>query len=100
MASSAFVIPRKRPGVCSSVMTSSSLAMISIGALTAGNARYRDWAGRLERHTASPGAVETMTRATLGYDVRPLLSELNISTLVVHRRDDPRCGRRARALPR
>ena len=30
-----------------------------------------------------------MTRAAFGYDVRPLLSELSIPTLVVHRRDDP-----------
>ena len=46
------------------------------GPSMAGNMRYREWAGRLERHTASPGDVETMTRAAFGYDVRPLLSEL------------------------
>ena len=55
----------------------------------AGNVRYREWAGRLERHTASPGGVETMTRAAFGYDVRALLSKLNVPTLVVHRHDDP-----------
>jgi pimeloyl-ACP methyl ester carboxylesterase/DNA-binding CsgD family transcriptional regulator len=59
------------------------------GPSMAGNPRYREWAGRLERHTASPGDMETMTRATFSYDVRPLLSELSIPTLVVHRRDDP-----------
>jgi pimeloyl-ACP methyl ester carboxylesterase/DNA-binding CsgD family transcriptional regulator len=59
------------------------------GPSMAGNVRYREWAGRLERHTASPGDVETMTRAAFGYDVRPLLPELSIPTLVVHRCDDP-----------
>jgi DNA-binding CsgD family transcriptional regulator len=59
------------------------------GPTMAGNVRYREWAGRLERHTASPGGVETMTRAAFGYDVRPLLSDLTVPTLVVHRRDDP-----------
>jgi pimeloyl-ACP methyl ester carboxylesterase/DNA-binding CsgD family transcriptional regulator len=59
------------------------------GPSMAGNVRYREWAGRLERHTASPGGVEAMTRAAFGYDARPLLSELIVPTLVVHRRDDP-----------
>ena len=59
------------------------------GPSMAGNARYREWAGRLERHTASPGDVETMTRAALRYDVRSLLPQLDVPTLVIHRHDDP-----------
>jgi pimeloyl-ACP methyl ester carboxylesterase/DNA-binding CsgD family transcriptional regulator len=59
------------------------------GPSMAGNARYREWAARLERHTAGPGGVEAMTRAAFGYDVRPLLGKLTVPTLVVHRRDDP-----------
>jgi pimeloyl-ACP methyl ester carboxylesterase/DNA-binding CsgD family transcriptional regulator len=59
------------------------------GPSMAGNVRYREWAARLERHTASPGDVETMTRAAFRYDVRSLLPHLAVPTLVVHRRDDP-----------
>lgn len=59
------------------------------GPSMAGNVRYREWAARLERHTASPGDVETMARAGFRYDVRSLLPHLAVPTLVVHRRDDP-----------
>jgi DNA-binding CsgD family transcriptional regulator len=59
------------------------------GPSMAGNVRYREWAARLERHTASPGDVETMTRAAFRYDVRSLLPDVAVPTLVVHRRDDP-----------
>jgi pimeloyl-ACP methyl ester carboxylesterase/DNA-binding CsgD family transcriptional regulator len=54
-----------------------------------GNVRYREWAARLERHTSSPGGVAMTLRAAFGYDVRPLLSEIRVPTLVVHRRGDP-----------
>lgn len=58
------------------------------GPTMAGNARYRAWAARLERHTISPGGFADTVRAALGYDVRPLLASIRAPTLVLHRRDD------------
>jgi pimeloyl-ACP methyl ester carboxylesterase/DNA-binding CsgD family transcriptional regulator len=59
------------------------------GPSMAGNVRYRDWAARLERHTSSPGGVAMTLRAAFGYDVRPLLPDIPVPTLVIHRRGDP-----------
>jgi pimeloyl-ACP methyl ester carboxylesterase/DNA-binding CsgD family transcriptional regulator len=59
------------------------------GASMAGNTRYREWAGRLERHTSSPAGVALTIRASLHYDVRALLPDVRVPTLVVHRRNDP-----------
>jgi pimeloyl-ACP methyl ester carboxylesterase/DNA-binding CsgD family transcriptional regulator len=58
------------------------------GPTMSGDARYRAWAARLERHTISPGDVAAVVRASLSYDLRPLLSSINAPTLVLHRRDD------------
>jgi pimeloyl-ACP methyl ester carboxylesterase/DNA-binding CsgD family transcriptional regulator len=52
------------------------------------NARYRDWAARMERHTCSPGSVEALARWAAAVDVRPLLASLRVPTLVIHRRGD------------
>ena len=52
------------------------------------NARYREWAARMERHTCSPGSVEALARWAAAVDVRPLLASLRVPTLVMHRRDD------------
>jgi pimeloyl-ACP methyl ester carboxylesterase/DNA-binding CsgD family transcriptional regulator len=52
------------------------------------NARYRDWAARMERHTCSPGSVEALARWAATVDVRPLLAGLRVPALVIHRRDD------------
>lgn len=54
----------------------------------AGDVRYRRWAGRLERHTLSPGGLAMTLRALLRYDIRPLLPRITAPTLVVHRRAD------------
>jgi hypothetical protein len=35
------------------------------------NARYRDWAARVERHTRSPGAAGALGRWAATIDVRP-----------------------------
>jgi pimeloyl-ACP methyl ester carboxylesterase/DNA-binding CsgD family transcriptional regulator len=58
------------------------------GLTMAGDARYRAWAARLERHTVSPGGFAETVRASLDYDVRPLLGSIRAPTLVLHRRDD------------
>ena len=52
------------------------------------SARYREWAARVERNTASPGAVAAMLRWAARLDVRPLLDRLRAPTLVLHRADD------------
>lgn len=52
------------------------------------NARYRDWAARMERHTCSPGAVEALCRWAATIDVRPMLAGLQVPTLVIHRQGD------------
>jgi pimeloyl-ACP methyl ester carboxylesterase len=54
----------------------------------AGDERLREWLARLERLSASPGGMATLTR-TLGHvDVRHLLGGLRVPTLVLHRRGD------------
>ena len=61
----------------------------------------RAWFGRLERLSASPGAMRTMSRAFSGTDVRPLLARIRVPTLVLHRTGDtfidPRHSRYAAA---
>ena len=52
------------------------------------NARYRDWAARMERHTCSAGAVGALCRWAATIDVRPLLAGLRVPALVIHRRGD------------
>lgn len=52
------------------------------------NPQYRAWAARLERHTISPGDFAEVARASLFYDLRPLLPSINAPTLVLHRRGD------------
>src|SRR5215203_5152257 len=58
------------------------------GPTMAGDARYRAWAARLERHTVPPAGFTETVRASLDYDVRPLLELIRAPTLVLHRRDD------------
>jgi pimeloyl-ACP methyl ester carboxylesterase/DNA-binding CsgD family transcriptional regulator len=52
------------------------------------NARYRDWAGRMERHTCSPGSIDALCKWAATVDVRPLLADLRVPTLVIHRQGD------------
>jgi pimeloyl-ACP methyl ester carboxylesterase/DNA-binding CsgD family transcriptional regulator len=58
------------------------------GPTMSGNPRYRAWAARLERHTISPGDFAEAARASLFYDLRPLLSSISAPTLILHRRGD------------
>lgn len=50
--------------------------------------RYQEWAARMERHTCSPGSVETLCRWAAAIDVRPLLGGLHMPVLVIHRQGD------------
>lgn len=51
--------------------------------------RMRAWLGRLERLSASPGAMRTLTSNFEQVDVRHLLATIRVPTLVVHRVGDP-----------
>ncbi|MGH2793858.1 MAG: adenylate/guanylate cyclase domain-containing protein [Actinomycetota bacterium] len=44
--------------------------------------------GRYERSAASPGMVRALMRLNLDIDVRPILSTINVPTLVLHREED------------
>ncbi|MGH2795170.1 MAG: adenylate/guanylate cyclase domain-containing protein, partial [Actinomycetota bacterium] len=44
--------------------------------------------GRYERSAASPGMVRALMRLNLDIDVRPILSTINVPTLVLHREGD------------
>lgn len=52
------------------------------------DARYREFAARLERHSAAPGMVAAALRRGADFDVRPSLASLTVPALVMHRSDD------------
>lgn len=54
----------------------------------ADNAVFREWAARMERNTCSPGMIAAMCRAVANFDVRDLLGEISVPTLVLHRSED------------
>ena len=54
----------------------------------AGDERLREWLARLQRLSASPGGMAALTRMLGDVDVRGLLGELRVPTLVLHRRGD------------
>lgn len=49
--------------------------------------RLRDWAGRYERQTASPGTARAMRRLLFAIDVRSALPLISSPTLIIHRAD-------------
>lgn len=51
--------------------------------------RMRDWLGRLERASLSHGALARMLAYQDGVDARPLLADIAVPTLALHRTDDP-----------
>jgi class 3 adenylate cyclase len=54
----------------------------------AGDERLREWLARLQRLSASPGGMETLSRTLGEVDVRDLLGGIRVPTLVLHRRGD------------
>jgi pimeloyl-ACP methyl ester carboxylesterase len=54
----------------------------------AGDERYREWFARYLRAAASPGAVRDLMRANTTLDLRPILHEITIPTLLLHRTDE------------
>ena len=55
---------------------------------------FRDWAGRLERYSCSPGAVPMALRRMGENDVREVLPLINVPTVVIRRRDHAWIDRR------
>jgi len=53
-----------------------------------GDDRFREWLGRGERLASSPDYAAERTRARYEQDVRSLLADLRVPTVVIHRRDD------------
>ncbi|HYI35524.1 MAG TPA: adenylate/guanylate cyclase domain-containing protein, partial [Thermoleophilaceae bacterium] len=54
----------------------------------AGDPEFAEWAGRMERYSASPGTIRRMFDAIAETDVRDVLPAISVPTLVMHRRDD------------
>ncbi|HEU4978319.1 MAG TPA: alpha/beta fold hydrolase [Solirubrobacteraceae bacterium] len=54
----------------------------------AGDPRMRAWLGRLERLSSSPGAMRTLFANIGAQDVRGILAELRVPTLILHRSGD------------
>jgi len=50
--------------------------------------RMRAWYSRLERLSASPGTMRLMSETFREVDIRPLLPDLDVPTLIVHRSGD------------
>ena len=49
---------------------------------------FIEWAGRMERYSASPGTIRTIMEAIGETDVRHVLPSIRVPTLIMHRRDD------------
>jgi class 3 adenylate cyclase len=49
---------------------------------------FLEYFGRLERASASPGAIVALTRANFEIDARPVLPTIHLPTLILHRRGD------------
>jgi pimeloyl-ACP methyl ester carboxylesterase len=52
------------------------------------NKAFVQWFGRLERASASPGAIQALFRADYENDARHLLPSIRVPTLILHRKDD------------
>ncbi len=49
---------------------------------------FREWAGKMERYSASPGTIRKIMAAVGHTDVRHVLPTIRVPTLIMHRRDD------------
>jgi class 3 adenylate cyclase len=57
----------------------------------AGDARAREWWGRVLMNAATPGAAESFMRMAFDIDVRDVVSAIRVPTLVIHRAGDQVC---------
>lgn len=63
-----------------------SLVLRNHAPSVAGDADFRDWWTRAGRRGASPSTAAALWRVRYGADVRPLLRDISVPTLVLHRR--------------
>ena len=58
----------------------------------AGDLSLREWVGKLQRQSMSPGAADALMYVNEDLDIRPVLPTIRVPTLVLHRGDaiDPR----------
>ena len=54
----------------------------------AGDPAFEEWAGKMERYSASPGTIRKIMEVVGETDVRHVLPTIRVPTLVMHRRDD------------
>jgi class 3 adenylate cyclase len=59
-----------------------------MGPIASRDPRVREWFGRLERLAAGPGAIRTLTRNLGQADPRPVMDQIRVPTLVLHRKND------------
>jgi class 3 adenylate cyclase len=59
-----------------------------MGPAAASDPRIRQWFGRLERLAVSPGGMRLLTQNLATSDPRPIMPEIRVPTLVMHRKDD------------
>jgi class 3 adenylate cyclase len=57
-----------------------------------GDERYLRWLNRYERAAVSPAGLKAIMRLNIEIDTRPVLSAIQVPTLVVHRRGDRAVG--------
>ena len=55
----------------------------------AGDPAFLEWAGKMERYSASPGTIRKIFDFVGETDIRHVLPTIRVPTLVMHRRDDP-----------
>jgi DNA-binding CsgD family transcriptional regulator len=55
-----------------------------------GDDRFKEWWSRFERLSVSPTAAIVLARMNAQIDVRPMLADIRVPTLVIHRTDDAR----------
>ncbi len=53
-----------------------------------GDRAFREWAGRIERYSVSPGTIRKLMGFVGETDVRGVLPTIRVPTVVMHRRDD------------
>jgi class 3 adenylate cyclase len=53
-----------------------------------GDPAFRNWAGRMERYSASPGTIRKIFEVVGETDVRHVLPSIRVPTLVMHRKHD------------
>src|SRR5262249_17473010 len=51
--------------------------------------RLGQWWAQLQRLASSPGAIQAILEGMRDTDVRPLLAQIRVPTLILHRRDEP-----------